>query len=48
LDNILLDLIPLSDHAEVTRFPDGIEDESELGGLVEDIRDAVMAYQARP
>ena len=33
---------------KVTRFLNAAEDVSKLGGLVADIRDAMMDYQVRP
>ena len=32
----------------ITRFLNSTEDTGKLGGLVEDIRDAIMDYQVRP
>jgi len=48
LDDILQDLIPLSQRGKTTRFLNSIEDVGKLGGLAEDIRDATMDYQVCP
>ena len=48
LDDVLQDLIPLAEQGKVTRFLNSAEDADKLGGLVEDIRDAMMDYQVHP
>ena len=48
LDNILKDLVPLSQRGKFTRFLTNAEDMDKLGGMVDDIRDAMMEYQVRP
>ena len=48
LDNVLQDLIPLAERGKITRFLNSVEDVDKLGGLVEDIRDAMMDYQVCP
>ena len=39
---------PLAERGMITRFLNSTEDTDKLGGLVEDIRDAIMDYQVRP
>ena len=39
--------MPLAKRGKITRFLNGTEDANKLGGLVEDIRDALMDYQVR-
>jgi hypothetical protein len=48
LNNILKDLVPLAQRGKVTRFLTSAEDAEKLGGMVDDIRDAMMEYQVRP
>jgi len=48
LDKVLQDLIPLVEQGKVMRFLNNAEDVDKLGGLVEDIRDAMMDYQVCP
>ena len=48
LDDVLQDLIPLAEEGKITRFLNSAEDVDKLGGLVEDIRDAMMDYQVCP
>ena len=45
LDKVLQVLIPLAEQGKITRFLNSTEDVDRLGGLVEDIRDAMMDYQ---
>ena len=45
LEVVLQDLIPLAKRGKVTRFLNSVEDVDKLGGLAEDIRDAMMDYQ---
>ena len=47
MDDILEDLIPLERRGKVTRFLNSAKDVDSLGGLAEDIRDAMMDYQVR-
>ena len=48
LDGVLQDLIPLAEQGKITRFLNSTKDVDKLGGLVEDIRDAMMDYQVCP
>ena len=48
MGNILWDLIPLEQRSKATQFLNSAEDVDMLGGLVEDIRDAMMDYQVCP
>ena len=48
LDKVLQDLIPLVEQGKVMRFLNNAEDVDKLGGLVEDICDAMMDYQVCP
>ena len=45
LDKVLRDLTPLKERGKVTRFLNSADDVNALGGLAEDIRDAMMDYQ---
>ena len=45
LDKVLQNLIPLAEQGKTTRFLNSTEDLDKLGGLVEDIHDAMMDYQ---
>ena len=47
MDDILQDLIPLERRGKVTRFVNSTTDADKLGGLAEDIRDAMIDYQVR-
>ena len=47
LEVVLQDLIPLTKRGKVTRFLNSTDDVNRLGGLAEDIRDAMMDYQVR-
>ena len=47
MDDILQELIPLERRGKVTRFLNSTADADKLGGLAEDIRDAIMDYQVR-
>ena len=38
----------MEQRGKVARFLNGTEDADKLGGLVEDIRDAMMDYQVHP
>ena len=48
LINILQDLVPLAQQGKVTRFLNNAKDAEKLGGLIEDIRDAMLEYQVCP
>ena len=48
LDTVLQDLIPLEQRSKTTRFLNSAKDVDKLGGLAEDIREAMMDYQVRP
>ena len=48
LDKVLKDLIPLAERGKVTRFLNSAEDVDKLGGLIEDIHEAMMDYQVCP
>ena len=48
LDDILKDLVPLSQQGKFTRFLTNAEDTEKISGMVDDIRDAMMEYQVRP
>ena len=48
MDNILRDLIPPALRGNVTRSPNSVEDVGKLDEMVEDIRGAMMDYQASP
>jgi hypothetical protein len=48
LNKILKDLVPLSQRGKVTQFLTSADDADKLGGMVDDIRDAMMEYQVRP
>ena len=39
--------MPLEQRGKVTRFLNGTQDADKLGGLAEDIRDALMDYLVR-
>ena len=45
LESILRELEPLADQGKVKGFFNNVANADRLGGLVEDIRDAVMDYQ---
>jgi len=45
LEDIRRDLIPLEEQGKVEGFFNNVENVNRLGGLVEDIRDAMMEYQ---
>ena len=47
LTEILRELELLTEQGRVTGFFNNVENADKLGGLVEDIRDAVMDYQVR-
>ena len=38
----------MEQRGKITRFLNGTEDADKIGGLVEDIRNAMMDYQVRP
>ena len=48
LGDILRELKLLIEQGKVEGFFDIVKNADKLGGLVEDIRDAIMAYQVRP
>lgn len=48
LEIVLRDLVPLANRGKITRFLNSADDVNRLGGLTEDIRDAMMDYQVRP
>ena len=45
LDNVLKELIPLSQQGEIAQFLNNAQNADKLSGLVEDIRDAMAGYQ---
>jgi hypothetical protein len=45
LDNILKELIPLSQQSKIAQFLNNAQDVDKLRDLVEDIRDAIAEYQ---
>ena len=45
LQDVVRDLAPLEEQGKVEGFFNNTENAGELGGLVEDIRDAMMDYQ---
>lgn len=47
LNDVLLELKPLAEQEIVAGFFNNVENADTLGGLVENIRDAVMEYQVR-
>lgn len=48
LNNVLKDLVPLTQQGKVTQFLTNVEIADRLGGIVDDVRDAVMEYQVCP
>jgi hypothetical protein len=48
LNKILKDLVPLSQRGKITQFLTSTDDADKLGGMVDDIRDAMMEYQVHP
>jgi len=47
LEKVLTELEPLAEQGKVEGFFNNVKNADKLGGLVEDIRDAVMDYQVR-
>ena len=47
LESIHDDLTPLAEKGKVKGFLSNVRDAKKLGGLLEDIRDAVLEYQVR-
>ena len=47
LEKIVQELEPLAEQGKVEGFFNNVKNADKLGGLVEDIRDAVMEYQVR-
>ena len=47
LQDVVRDLAPLEEQGKAEGFFNNAENEGKLGGLVEDIRDAMMDYQVR-
>ena len=47
LEDVLQELEPLVSQGKVEGFFNNVKNADKLGGLVEDIRDAVMDYQVR-
>ena len=45
MQEVRRDLSPLEEQGKVTGFFNNAENAGKLGGLVEDIRDAIMEYQ---
>ena len=45
LENIRQDLVLLGEQGKAQGFFNNVENSDKLGGLVEDVRDAVMDYQ---
>jgi len=45
LENVLRELEPLADQGKVEGFFNNVKNSDKLGGLAEDIRDALMGYQ---
>lgn len=48
LNSILKDLTPLAQRDKVTQFLTSTEGADKLGGMIDDIRDAMMEYQVCP
>ena len=45
LQDVLRDLVPLGEQGKIEGFLNNTENAGKLGGLVEDIRDAMIEYQ---
>ena len=45
LEGICLDLTPLAEQGKVEGFLNNVGNADKLGGLLEDLRDAMMEYQ---
>ena len=48
LQDVLRDLAPLEKQGKIEGFVSNTENATQLGGLVESIRDSMMEYQVRP
>ena len=45
MQDVLRDLVPLEKQGKVEGFFNNSENAAQLGGLIEDIRDAILEYQ---
>ena len=45
MKNVRQNLVPLAEQGKVEGFFNNVENTNKVGGLVEDIRDAIMEYQ---